>query len=122
MVSVTTKALFEEMVREGARALRVGRGCQAGEVTCHFCYWGPDELTPEWDETGCMWLARACLLAALERLREPSEEMAVAGLFANTRDTSNTDPNGVTAISWPPDPVWQAMLSTLIEAAKEKTG
>lgn len=65
---------MSEMVERVARALRAGRGCDAGEVPCPFCYWGPDDMTPEWDETGCVWLARA----AIQAMREPTEGMLKA--------------------------------------------
>ena len=44
-----------------ADALRLGRGCNFMEINCPFCNWGPDELTKEFDETGCIWLAEVAL-------------------------------------------------------------
>jgi hypothetical protein len=64
---------MSEMVEKVARAIRAGRGC-GNEFPCPFCEWGPDELTEQFDETGCIWLARA----AIEAMREPTEAMARA--------------------------------------------
>lgn len=58
-----TDAQIEAM----ARAIRSGRECE-GEFPCPFCNWGPDDLTPQWDETGCIWLARAAFAALIDEV------------------------------------------------------
>lgn len=63
-----------------AKAIRAGRGCDI-KFPCPFCLWGPDQLTPEWDETGCVWLARA----AIEAMRQPTDKMICAALDAHDR-------------------------------------
>ena len=54
-----------DMMERVALVLRSGRGCEH-EYPCTFCEWGPDELTPAFDETGCNWLARAAIAAMQE--------------------------------------------------------
>lgn len=58
---MTAPTLLEQI----ARAIREGRQCGTRDapltVPCPFCHWGPDDLTPEWCETGCIWLAEAVL-------------------------------------------------------------
>lgn len=45
-----------------AGAVRSGRACE-GEYPCAFCSWSPDDLTKNFDETGCNWIADAILAA-----------------------------------------------------------
>lgn len=91
----------DEMIERIAKALRVGRGCDAGEMPCPFCLWGPDEKTPEWDETGCIWLARAALSAA----REPT-----AGMLMSIVDTYVGALPGSTL-----DRVWKTMIDAALD-------
>lgn len=69
---------MNEMIERVARTIREGRQCGSREeplhVPCPFCNWEPDERTPDHDETGCMWLARAAIAA----MREPTEAMVEA--------------------------------------------
>lgn len=62
-------------LEKAARAIKVGRGCDVADIHCGFCLWGPDERTKEWDETGCIWLARAAI-EALKNL-EPIEQFSI---------------------------------------------
>lgn len=82
-----------------ARAIKAGRGCDADDIHCGFCLWGPDERTKEWDETGCIWLARG----ALESLKDPEPAIIHEGeevYCAAARDNVST--------------VWNAMLNAII--------
>lgn len=44
-----------------ARRLRVLRGCSADRFPCAFCHWPEDKITPECDETGCIYIVEELL-------------------------------------------------------------
>jgi hypothetical protein len=70
---------MNEIIERVAQAIRTGRNCGTATepltVPCPFCSWGPDDLTPSFEETGCVWLARAAIAA----MREPSKAMLSTG-------------------------------------------
>ena len=103
-------------IEEVARAIRVGRRCEAGDVPCPFCLWGPDDLTAGQDETGCIWLARA----AIETMREPTDEMIDAGVaararFFNKQGFSDIGPRIVLVNNHPAGTIYQAMIGAVLE-------
>ena len=67
---------MNEMRERIARAVREGRRCGTASeplmVPCPFCEWGPDKLTAEFDETGCLWIADDVLAAINAALKEPA--------------------------------------------------
>lgn len=88
-----------EMVERVARVLSKARGCEH-EFPCTFCHWSPDEMTKDWDETGCMWMARG----AIEAMRDPDLPMVGAG---NDRMERSTGETGLT--------VWWAMIDKALD-------
>jgi len=92
----------DNMVERVARAIRAGRGCEH-EFPCPFCRWGPDELTAQFDETGCIWLARA----AIEAMKTPDDDMKIAGAAVLHRTALSSRES---AASW----TFQAMIDTAL--------
>lgn len=92
-------------LEKAARAIKAGRGCDADDIHCEFCLWGPDERTKEWDETGCIWLARA----AIESLRNPTPDMCIAGgiAIAESMKTAETHVDNA-------HECWNAMLDAIL--------
>ena len=103
---------MSEMIKRVALALKEGRGCDpSNEIPCPFCNWGPDDYTPEFDETGCMWLARAAIAA----MREPTEAMLDEGFYDACGSVWHYDDMGAGFDKDGVKPFWQTMIDAALK-------
>ena len=100
-----------------ARKLRLGRGCEAGEVPCPFCHWtAPDDPSGDFSEVGCIYLATAAI-AELERLGAYVGEGWVAVPSEPTNDMLDA---GLEEDTWSPLEIYLAMIAAKPKPAQGK--